>query len=298
MPAICAGFHICRSCPISYTMLEFLPPRIGEAVRHLDLGSLYELRIRAEKPLAANIGGVYCWLARNGPCERAEHAIVPTGQEVEDAVFAASGYSVYSVADQLRQGFLTGACGERIGVCGTFVYEGGSVLSVRAVTSLCVRIPHTVEGCAEAIYARCLSDKLRSVLILSPPGEGKTTMLRDLARLVSVRRSINILVSDERGELSAGDLGRTADVIRHADKLTAFTAGIRAMRPDLIVTDELLPEDYAAVRRAMEGGVCVFASAHLKRVCDVPQKLFERYVLLDGVGRVGAVCGADGNALA
>ena len=70
------------------------------------------------------------------------------------------------------------------------------------------------------------------------------------------------------------------------------------MRPDLIVTDELLPEDYAAVRRAMEGGVCVFASAHLKRVCDVPQKLFERYVLLDGVGRVGAVCGADGNALA
>ena len=158
--------------------------------------------------------------------------------------------------------------------------------------------PHTVEGCAEAIYARCLSDKLRSVLILSPPGEGKTTMLRDLARLVSVRRSLNILVSDERGELSAGDLGRTADVIRHADKLTAFTAGIRAMRPDLIVTDELLPEDYAAVRRAMEGGVCVFASAHLKRVCDVPQKLFERYVLLDGVGRVGAVCGADGNALA
>lgn len=165
-------------------------------------------------------------------------------------------------------------------------------------TSLCIRVPHAVEGCAEEIYRRCLTDRLRSLILLSPPGEGKTTLLRDLARLVCERRLLNVLVSDERGELAAGDPGKTADVIRFADKLTAFTAGIRAMRPELIVTDELLPEDYAAVGRAIGSGICVFASAHLVRVCDVPQKLFDRYILLDGLGKIGTICGADGNAVA
>ena len=279
-------------------MLEFLPPRILDAVRHVNLNSLYELRIRADKPLRANVGGEDCYLGDRGTSVRAGDALLPTMQEVEDIVFAASGYCVYSVAEQIKQGFVTGACGERIGICGSYVYENGGALSIHAVTSVCIRIPHAVEGCAAAVYERCLQDRMRSLLILSPPGEGKTTMLRDLTRLVCERRGLNVLVSDERGELSAGDLGATADVVRYADKLTAFTAGIRAMRPDLVVTDELLPEDYAAVKRAIEGGIFVFASAHLKRVRDVPQKLFERYVVLDGLGRVGAIYGADERAMA
>lgn len=279
-------------------MLEFLPPRILDAVRHVNLNSLYELRIRADKPLRANVGGEDCYLGDRGTSVRAGDALLPTMQEVEDIVFAASGYCVYSVAEQIKQGFVTGACGERIGICGSYVYENGGALSIHAVTSVCIRIPHAVEGCAAAVYERCLQDRMRSLLILSPPGEGKTTMLRDLTRLVCERRGLNVLVSDERGELSAGNLGATADVVRYADKLTAFTAGIRAMRPDLVVTDELLPEDYAAVKRAIEGGIFVFASAHLKRVRDVPQKLFERYVVLDGLGRVGAIYGADERAMA
>ena len=136
------------------------------------------------------------------------------------------------------------------------------------------------------------------MLLLSPPGWGKTTLLRDLARLVCTRTGVNVLVSDERGELSAGDLGATSDIIRFADKRTAFTAGIRAMRPELIVTDELLTEDYEAVRRAVEGGVNVFASAHLTRFEDVPCKVFSRYVVLAGLGRVGTVLDGEGNALA
>ena len=90
-----------------------------------------------------------------------------------------------------------------------------------------------------------------------------------------------------------GELGETSDVMRFSDKRTAFSAGIRAMRPDLIVTDELQTEDYAAVRRARESGLHVFASAHLVRVADVPEKIFDRYVILDGLGTVGAVIGAD-----
>ncbi len=269
-------------------MLEFLPPRIAAALRYVNLNRLYELRMRADKPLRANVGGEFFFLGERGICGERE-ALRPTGGEIAETLFAASEYSLYSVENQMKQGFVTGKCGERIGVAGTFVYEGGKVHAVREVTSLCVRVPHEIKGCAEEIYARCFSDGVCSLLLLAPPGEGKTTVLRDLTRLLCERKGVNVLVSDERGELSAGDLGPTSDVIAFADKHTAFTAGIRAMRPDLIVTDELLGEDYPAVKRAVESGVAVLASAHLKRAEDVPVRLFSRYVCLDGLGKVGKI---------
>lgn len=274
-------------------MLEFLPPRLLSAVQHVNLHTLYELRVRADKPLTGNVSGTFHYLGASGVTAR-RGAILPTDEEVREIVLAASGRSVYAVENQLRQGFLTGPEGERIGIAGTYVYEDEKVLSVNKITSLCIRIPHAVRGCAEEVYARCFRNGLCSVLVLSPPGEGKTTILRELCRLICERTEKNVLVSDERGELSAGELGDSADVICFADKLTAFTAGIRAMRPDVIVTDELLPADYAAVRRAAEGGIVVLASAHLKRFEDVPDKLFSRYVLLDGLGVVGEILDGEG----
>ncbi len=277
-------------------MLDFLPPRLESAVRHVNLNLLYELRVRAEKPLRANLAGEFRYLGEKGVCGR-DAALLPTAEEIGEIILSASGRSVYAVENQLRQGFLTGAEGERIGIAGTYVYDGEKVLSLHHITSLCIRVPHAVKDCAAEIYGRCFREGLCSVLILSPPGEGKTTILRDLCRLVCERTSLNVLVSDERGELSAGGLGPTADVICYADKLTAFTAGIRAMRPDIIVTDELLSVDYAAVRRAVEGGIVVFASAHLKSFEDVHEKLFDRYVLLDGLGKVGQILDREGSCV-
>ena len=176
-------------------MLSFLAPRLKNALAHVNLNLLYELRIRTDKPLRVNAGGSFTYLGEAGLTEREELAIRPTAAEVEETLFAASGYSVYAVENQLKKGFVTGKDGERIGIAGTLVYEGGSVLSVHSVTSLCVRVPHAVEGCAEEIYRKTLADGLRSLLILAPPGEGKTTLLRDLTRIVSQRTQANILVA-------------------------------------------------------------------------------------------------------
>ncbi len=271
-------------------MLEFLPPRISSCVQCLNLNKLYELRVRADKPLHVNYGGEFHFLGTSGLCSAA-HALRPTLHEIEEILLAACEHSVYAVENQLKEGFLTAAHGERLGVAGTFVYERGSVQAVRDITSLCIRIPHDVIGCAAEIYRRCLESGLCSLILLGPPGDGKTTLLRDLTRTVCEKRSSNILVSDERGELSAGQLGETADVIRFADKSTAFTSAIRALRPDVIVTDELVGDDYAAVRRAVASGIFVFASAHLTRFEDVPDKIFDRYILLDGLGGVREILG-------
>ena len=276
-------------------MLDFLPPRLKSALNYVNLNLLYELRIRADKPLRANLGGSFVYLGERGTVADARSALIPTVKEVEDTLFAASGYSVYSVENQIRHGFVTGKAGERIGIAGSFVYQGANVLSVHSVTSLCVRVPHSVEGCAKEIYSACFRENICSLLLMSPPGQGKTTLLRDLSRLVCERTGLNVLVSDERGELSAGDLGATCDVVRFADKNTAFTEGIRAMRRDVIVTDELLESDYAAVKRAIESGIVVFASAHLTSYANVPYKLFSRYVLLDGLGRIGGIYKENGD---
>lgn len=279
-------------------MLEFLAPRIAEALKYININRLYELRLRAEKPLRGNLDGKFIWIGLHGVVSSEGEALAPSASEIADTLFAASDYSLYSVAEQIKEGFLTARCGERIGIAGTYVFDGnGRALSVHSVTSLCIRIPHAVEGCAEAVYRACFTDGLCSILILSPPGDGKTTILRDLSRLVGNRTKCNILVCDERGELSAGDLGCTADIIRFANKFTAFTGGLRTMRPDVIVTDELMPEDYAAVKRTILAGVKVFASAHLQCAENVPEHIFDRYVILNGLGSVSKIVKADGNAL-
>ncbi len=276
-------------------MLDFLPIRILNALHSVNLDRLYELRMRAEKPLRANYDGVFCYLGERGVTSSEKTALFPTQAEIEQTLFAVSDYSLYAVENQMRNGFVTGRCGERVGIAGTFVYDGKGVLSVHSITSLCIRVPHAVTGCAEEIYRRCMQDKLRSTLLLSPPGGGKTTLLRDISRILSEKTAKNVLVSDERGELSTEGLGNTCDVIRFADKLTAFTAGIRALRPDVIITDELLEEDYSAVKRAVESGIVVLASAHLTQWEDIPQKLFSRYVFLRDLGKIAKIYDEKGN---
>ena len=291
-------------------MLEFLTDELRAALRNTNMRFVYELRIRAGKPVAVNYKGAYSFLGKSGITDKQSAALTASAADVEEIVFRASNYSVYSVTEQMKQGFITGAYGERIGLAGMYVYEGGEAFTVRDVTSLNIRVPHEVRGSAEQIFSCCFSERAASALILSPPGRGKTTILRDLARLLAERRVNNVLISDERGEIGAAgdasDTGVFSDVIRFARKKDALTAAVRAMRPDVIVTDELVSaEELAAVAMCVRGGVEVLASAHLRGVtalCDSPvfspfvrEKVFSYYIVLraDGVGEVEGIYGAD-----
>lgn len=283
-------------------MLEFLPNRMRAALRHLNLHKLYEIRLRAGKPVTINYGGRYRYLGECGVTDKVSAALTATLAEIGDIVFSAGKFSVYSVEEQIRRGFLTAECGERIGLAGQYVFEKGKPLAMRDFTSLCIRVPHEIEGCGDEIYESCLKDKLRSILVMSPPGIGKTTILRDLGRSLSRETGKNILVCDERGEISAGDTGATSDVLLFADKATAFEAGIRAMRPDVMITDELSAADCAAVERAIYGGVKVIASAHFAEMEEVRPPffgLFERYALLDSeeIGRLKGIYDGNGKEL-
>lgn len=283
-------------------MLEFLPQSVKEALRLLNAQKLYEIRLRADKPVTVNFAGEYRYLGAYGITDIAAKALRCDMQELADCVFRAGKYSVYAVEEQLKSGFITAGNGERIGLAGEYVFEKGQPLAMRNFTSLCIRVPHEIVGCGTEIYTRCLSDRLRNVLIASSPGLGKTTILRDLSRIVSEKRRENILVCDERGELSAGNMGESCDVLRFSDKKTSFEAGIRAMRPSMIITDELSKEDCKAIERAISAGIRVLASAHFTAYAYIQPPfsgLFDRYVFLDEneIGKIKNIYDKEGRMI-
>ena len=289
-------------------MLAFLTDPLREALQNVNLNRVYELRLRANQPVVVNYGGSYCYLGRLGIAASRDLAMTVRFVDIGEIVARASEYSVYSVTEQLRRGFVTGSCGERIGLAGVFVYEDGKSFTIKDVTSLNIRVPHEVLGCGEEIFRACLADRLRSVLILSPPGRGKTTILRDLARLLGSGGIVNVLIHDERNEISAAEgdfslnVGPFCDVIRYSQKSDAFTAAVRALRPDVLITDELVSdEEIGAAAMCVRGGVEVVASAHCRdadSLCASPvfsravrERIFDRYVVLrsEGIGQVAGI---------
>lgn len=283
-------------------MLDFLPQKIKEGLAHLNANYLYEIRIRANQPITVNFKGKYRYLGARGITERRSQALLCDLQDIADCVYRAGEYSVYSVEEQLKQGFLTAKNGERIGIAGEYVFERGQPFALRNFTSLCVRVPHEIIGSGAEIFHCCMSDRVRSILIMSPPGLGKTTILRDLGRIISEKMGKNVLICDERGEISAGTLGETCDIVKFCDKATAFESGIRAMRPEIIITDELSAKDCEALAKAIYAGITVLASAHFSSMESVQKPflgLFERFVLLDAenLGCIKSVYNENGREM-
>lgn len=201
--------------------------------------------------------------------------LVSTKDDVDFALEVASGHSVYAVNDDLVKGFLHYEGGVRIGACGVGVAEKGELLTLKQINSILIRLPHEVKGCVDSLFNKlCEREMLYgaeaiNTLVISPPACGKTTALRELARLFS--KDKDLLIIDERFEIAGTvdgvptlDVG-CSDVVSGISKTIAYENTIRAMSPEIIVTDEVFrDEEIAALCDVVRSGVSVLASVHAK----------------------------------
>ena len=270
--------------------LSFLPKNIKAALENVNFNFISEIRLRRGQPVIIEYKGEYKYINSLGIAD-SERGLISVG-DIEPIINEATGGCIYNYVEQMKSGFITVEHGVRIGIAGEYVTQNGQVQAIRNLTSLNVRIPHNVIGCSDFLIENLLFNDLHSTLLYSKPGFGKTTMLRDIAINLSRKKKSNILVFDERNEISATDengngfdLGDSVDVIRCHNKKSAIASAIRAMKPNIIVTDELYgDDDIKAMEYAVNCGICVIASSHVCNKEILKKMPFEFYVELVGIG--------------
>lgn len=238
--------------------LEKLPPRIAESCRNaasLYGGRINEIRLRKGSPASLTIRG-----------ENIVLGISATEAELEESVRTFCESSLYSHADTVCAGYIAARGGFRVGVCGRAVVRGGEIQSVTDISSLNIRIPERVIGCADRAYEIMAEDDFsRGILVWSVPGMGKTTLLRELAaRLATGKRARRVALVDTRYELSPGIEGiGIIDVLGGYPRAEGIEIAKRTLGAQVIICDEIADRDDAeAILQAHNSGICVAASAH------------------------------------
>ncbi len=210
--------------------------------------------------------------------------------ELADIVCAAANSSIHTVVANICEGFVTADSGHRIGICGTAAVKNGEICGINNYSSLTVRIAKEIKNAAEGLPELIRrGDITDSLLILSPPGGGKTTLLRDLVRRLS-ENGTRVALADERGEIAAVkggmptmDVGPCTDVMDMAPRAEAVMFLLRAMTPQVIAMDEISSAREMEAARIISGcGAALIATAH-GSINDLQTKMQYRNLLREGI---------------
>ncbi len=298
-------------------MLEKLPDNIKTHVE--------EIRLRIGRPFMIGGCGKEYFLGRNGLESVSSQMYIVTEEDIKSAVQLISNFSLYSVEDEIRNGYITVNGGHRIGLSGRVVIDNNKVRTIKDISFLNYRIAKQIIGAANKIagYIIRSPDTVYNTLIISPPQCGKTTLLRDLIRQLSNGlkeynfQGKKIGLIDERNEIAAcsfgrprNDVGIRTDVMDSCPKAEGIIMMIRSMSPEIIATDEIgRREDAEAILDAINAGVKVITTIHGNDLEDFLRKnsleklskdLFERIIILSrkkGVGTIDKIYDKEANLI-
>lgn len=263
--------------------------------------SIEEIRIRSNGNLSFKIGQDLITIFSN-----------ITKGEMQEIFENICEKSIYSYTKQIAEGFITIKGGNRVGITGSAVIENGRVINLNYISSLNFRIARQIKDVSNSILKYVINIQNNSIfntIIASPPGGGKTTILRDLVRKISngmpeINFSPKICgIVDERGEIAAmykgvpqNDIGENSDVINNVSKSIGINMLIRSMGPQIIVCDEIgTKEDIEAIEKATLSGVKGIFTVHASTIKEIKEnpnlskliqnKLIQKIIVLDSINK-------------
>ncbi|WP_433958740.1 stage III sporulation protein AA [Cytobacillus horneckiae] len=298
------------------SILAFLPKTISEQIMQLpsrQLSGMEEIRVRINKPLEI--------------AEKGKYHLLPYKVEANDAIHLLnkiSHFSIYTLEEELRRGYITIEGGHRVGLAGKVILEEGKVKAIRDVSSFNIRIAKEKIGSAEKLVSYLKKDDWLHTMIIGAPQTGKTTLLRDIARIASTGNKNGLFTAkkvgivDERSEIagSVGGIpqmtfGARVDVLDSCPKAEGMMMMIRSMSPEILIVDELgSKEDVEAVMEAVNAGIKLITTTHGYSFEDIKRRpimapllnldIFERFIELDrrvGPGNIKGIRDADGKEI-
>ncbi|ADL13257.1 stage III sporulation protein AA [Acetohalobium arabaticum] len=313
---------------IKEEIFPVLATTLRRILRQVDtdiLSKTEEIRLRTDQPLILNLHHKEAIITKNGRITKDfKRAYYTTKQDIEETMNLMTQHSLYALEEELQQGYLTLAGGHRVGFVGQVVSDLDEIELIKNFSGLNIRISQEIIGAADEVIGEVISnDQSQSIyntLIISPPQCGKTTLLRDLIRQLSTGlpeqnfSGLKVGVVDERGELGGSyqgvvqnQLGIRTDLLANCPKSQGMILLIRAMSPEVIVTDEIgSRQDVQAICEAVNAGVKIVTSVHgrdLKEIKQRPnlekllgQNFFKKFIILSrrqGPGTVEEIIKAE-----
>lgn len=259
--------------------------------------TLEEIRIKINQPVIIIAGG-------------SEVSVKPSKEitaEVLDVILNnLMNYSIYAYEEELAKGYVTIEGGHRVGICGRVVKNENNIILIKDISSLNIRRSRQIKGIAGKLKKDIINNfGLQNTVIVSSPKCGKTTLLRDIARMLSYE-GYRVGIIDERSEiagmyrgLSSYDIGPRTDVLDACPKAEGILMMIRSMSPDVIITDEIgKAEDIDAIESALFSGVKVITTIHGNKYDDliksrlgklIENKTFTRIIFLTNEPTTGTI---------
>lgn len=260
------------------TIALSLTDSINNAVSALSnetIEKINEIRIRKNMPLILVIGKNSFFITENGKLVNhySDNAYRVSEQEFDVVFRRLSNYSVHSAIDNLTKGFMTADGGNRIGVSSTAVIKDKKITAVKEITSLNIRISNEIKDCARPVLNLLYINKFPSIIVASPPSGGKTTFLRDYARLLSSgfnNKYRKVAIIDERNEIAFknngvidADVGINTDVLTGFPKSEGIEIAVRTLSPEIIICDEISKtSEVEAMADGFSSGVRFAVSVH------------------------------------
>ncbi|UOE95914.1 stage III sporulation protein AA [Alkalihalobacillus sp. LMS39] len=287
-----------------------LPESLRSVIRQFPFSlheQIEEIRVRIHRPLEIIAAGKPYYPERNGT------SYIVTREDAKHLLNQLSQYSLYAFEEELKQGYITIRGGHRVGLAGKVIVENGQVKALKEISSYNIRIAKQKIGVAQRLIPHIYDGGWLNTLLIGPPQTGKTTMLRDIARLISYgSKKANIPPSkvgivDERSEIAAcvhgipqHDLGSRVDVLDGCPKADGMMMLIRSMSPDVLIVDEIgRKEDAVAIHEAVNAGVQLITTIHGFDMEDIEHrpivkellemKVFDRCIELAKGERAGTI---------